>query len=337
MELLTSKKFKLPTIYFITNRKEIKELPIGIPFIYGDESVKDNLIRILEYEILYQRALATGLPFNFKKILEDEGYAIQDYEWCETVYVNYSTSGNVNSIKDDDDLKLEQIQHSLGIRQYINDAVAILDIQVIKNLNIFPIWLDNIEEAVKTNIHNFSVYNPNMYNKKLDGMYGSIELTSPKKNLFIFDISRSIPKGIGSTFLAMGKYLGETFYADILITGRKSVLIPYEELHTITIDTAYKQWGNGQENNMFKKLLTSDTKQYGTVICYGDNNHPGDDWHSDGSCISDEDGKKLCRWAIDKLISLHTEGTRYLAGYSRWFDVEEKDITRVNNWIKYLK
>ena len=52
MELLKSKKLDLPTVYFITDRTEIKDVPVGIPFVYGDDDIKDNMIRILEYEML---------------------------------------------------------------------------------------------------------------------------------------------------------------------------------------------------------------------------------------------------------------------------------------------
>ena len=74
MELLTSKKFKLPTLYFLTNREEIKELPIGVPFIMGNERDKEYFIQLLEWEVLYQKAVQTGLPFNREKILKDNGY-----------------------------------------------------------------------------------------------------------------------------------------------------------------------------------------------------------------------------------------------------------------------
>src|SRR5690606_10154781 len=109
-----------------------------------------------------------------------------------------------------------------------------------------PIWLDTIEEAVHTNIHNFAVFNSNMYNKKLEGMYGSLDLVSPDRNVIIIDISGSIPKGVSSTCLAMAKNLAETFYADLLITGSKSTIYPYETLTELNIDTIYDE--NGRDN-----------------------------------------------------------------------------------------
>ena len=72
-----------------------------------------------------------------------------------------------------------------------------------------------------------------MYNKKLEGMYGALDLVSPSKNLLVVDISGSIPKGVSSTLLALSKSLSETFYADLLITGSKSTLYAYEELYKL--------------------------------------------------------------------------------------------------------
>ena len=74
IKLLESKRVTLPKVYFITDRQEIKKIPIGIPYIYGDESVEKHLIRILEYEVLYQSAKRSGYKFNFRKILEEKGF-----------------------------------------------------------------------------------------------------------------------------------------------------------------------------------------------------------------------------------------------------------------------
>jgi len=193
MELLKSKKLKLPTVYFITDRAKIKDVPIGIPFIYGDESVRDHMTRLLEYEILYQAAVDSGYTFNFKKILEDNGYeGLKDYSYSSPAYVEYSTSG---TIKDDFDFSgYDSVKSGGGsIKEYAKDSSAYVDIETLKSLNVFPTWLSSIEDAEHTNIHNFAVYNPDMYNKKLEGMYGGIDLKPPSKNLIVIDISGSIP------------------------------------------------------------------------------------------------------------------------------------------------
>jgi len=78
-----------------------------------------------------------------------------------------------------------------------------------------------------------------MYNKKLEGVYGGMELSSSKRNLISYDISASIPNSIGTAFMILSKWMGETFYADIIITGKHTLFIPYEELHTLDIKEVY--------------------------------------------------------------------------------------------------
>ena len=336
MELLQSEKFKLPTLYFITDREEIKELPLGVPFIFGDKKSKAYIIRILEYELLYERAMKSGLPFNFRQILLDEGYkGLGDCAYHHPVFIDYATEGLIEGEDEWLESEHDSIQEGTEIfDEFIRDSAVYVDIKKIKDLNVFPMWLDNIEEAVETNIHNFAVYNPNMYNKKLEGMYGAIDLVAPNRNLVIIDISGSIPKGVSSTCLALAKSLAETFYADILITGSESILYDYSEIHTLNIETIYEM-GMNNDQAYFKALLSGDKKCYKTAIVFGDNDHPGHSWQG-VTYISDEDGKKLCTWEIDKLISFHTSSTKELAGYARWFNVPESNIERIDNWVKYL-
>ena len=337
MELLTSKKFKLPIIYFISDREDIRKLPVGVPFIFGDSSIKSQIVQILEFEILYERALATGLPFNFKQILLDAGYKdLKDFWYGHTVYMDYVTE------EDETGREFEEFP-TIGddttlFREFVKDSSVYVDIRKIKDLNVFPLWLDKIEDAVKTNIHNFAVYNPNMYNKKLEGMYGSLDLVAPDRNLIIIDISGSIPKAVSTTCLILSKNLAENFYADVLITGSKSTLYPYENLHELNVTTIYEENGTDNDQIHFKKLVTTDVKSYKTAIIFGDNHHPGycwrNDWNKGAKTISDEDGKKICKWNIDKIISFHTESTKYIAGYGRWF--EPKEVEKISNWVKYL-
>jgi hypothetical protein len=339
MELLKSSKFKLPTLYFISDRSEIKDLPIGIPFVFGDEKDKRYIIRVLEYEILYQRALLTGLPFNFKKILRDAGFDdMQDFWYHNTIYMDYKTEGY-----DEEDFNLEEKLDTIEknpylFKEFIRDSSVYVNIQKLKDLNVFPVWLDKIEKAIETNIHNFAVFNNNMYNKKLEGMYGSLDLTSPDRNLIIIDISGSIPKAVSSTCLTLSKNLAETFYADLLITGSKSTLYPYEELHTLNIRTIYNENKMDNDQVWFKKLVTSDKRHYRTAIVFGDNHSPCDSWYNEFNKntkkISREDGKKLCQWTIDKLISFHVDGINNTAGYADWF--EPTEIEKIPNWCEYL-
>jgi hypothetical protein len=338
MKLLQSKKFKLPQIFFITERTEIKEIPIGVPFIFGDEASEPYLVRILEYEVLYQEAIASGYPFDFKQILKDNGYLdLQDWYYDHPVYMEYTTEGISTDVVEED---LKSLKGNTGkFKQFIKDSAVYVDMEKLKNLNVFPVWLDSIEKAVHTNIHNFAVYNNNMYNKKLEGMYGAIDLVSPNRNLIIIDISGSIPKGVSSTCLALAKNLASSFYADILITGSKSTLYAYEEMHNLDIETIYDENGMDNDQTYFKNLVSSEKRVYKTAIVFGDNHSPCYAWSNtfnrNNRNISREDGKKLCIWEIEKLISFHTDSSTHIAGYADWFQVDE--VEHISDWVKYLK
>jgi hypothetical protein len=184
-----------------------------------------------------------------------------------------------------------------------------------------------------------------MYNKKLEGMYGALDLVSPDRNVIIIDISGSIPKAVSSTCLALAKNLAETFYADILITGSKSTLYLYENMSDLNIDTIYEENGMDNDQVYFRKLLTSERRKYKTAIVFGDNHNPGWAWGNSynrgcGS-ISREDGQAMCEWEIGKVISFHTSNkstSRYdseIAGYAEWFTPEETE--HIDDWVKYLK
>ena len=341
MKLLESKNFSLPAVYFITDRAEIKEIPIGVPFIYGNASSEEYLVRILEYEILYERAKKSGYPFNFKKILEDNGYLdLINWHYGDPVYLEYTSEGI--DVEGEDLSELSTLESSArSFKQYIKDNAVHVDIEKIKALNVFPVWLDTLETAIHTNIHNFAVYNNNMYNKKLEGMYGAIDLVAPSKNLIVIDISGSIPKGVSATCLALSKTLTETFYADLLITGSKSTLYNYENLHELNIDTIYKENEMDNDQTYFKKLVTSDRRHYKTAIVFGDNHSPCYAWsnrYNRGTReISREDGKKMCEWEIEKVISFHTSNNKHnkeVAGYADWFS--PKEIEHIRDWVKYL-
>ncbi len=342
MKLATSLKFDLPVLYIIHNRSEIKDIPIGVPFILGDEIIEKDIIRMMEYEILYQNAIRTGYPFNFKRILQDNGFIdILDYGWEHVDYMDirhtdllYNNKFEISPIKKD----INKTEIGTEFKKYIRDSSCYVDIKVLKNLKVFPVWFEDISTAVSQNINTFAVYDTNMYNKKLGGMYGGIKLESPDRNLIIIDISSSIPRAISSSMLMLSKNMAESFYADILITGSKSTLYLYEDLADLNVTQIYDTNGMGNDQCYFRALVESTEKKYNCLICIGDNHTPSYRWSNeynrDACNITREDGKKLCKWSINKLISLHTAGSVETAGYADWFTVT--DVTRIKNWVKYL-
>lgn len=342
MKLLESKRMTLPKVYFVSDRESISEIPPGVPFIYGDPSMEERMIRVLEYEILFQEAMKTGYPFNWRKILLENGYEDIEsfYGYGGTVWMEYTSVGlDLDEEVDPKDVLTDLSKTIPEFKKFIKDSVAYVDVKKLKALNVFPVWLDTIEDAVSTNVHNFAVYNNNMYNKKLEGMFGALDLVSPARNLIIIDISGSIPRGVSSTTLLLAKNLAETFYADLLITGSKSTLYAYENLHELDVEYIYEQNGMDNDQVWFRKLVTSEEKKYKTAIIFGDNHSPCYDWYNkynvDTRTISREDGQKMCKWEVEKIISFHVDSNTQLAGYGDWFT--PKDVEHIEDWVHYLE
>lgn len=365
MKLLKSKRgIPIPKLYLVTNRKDIGSIPKGVPYIYADESLEDTLVRMLEYEVLFQRAKATGLPFNFRKILKSNGFKdIRDLEhdgrrgaW-NNARMNVKTSPG--GVKD-----LKKVDHEVKVRgnheafsQFVKDSSVYVDISVLKGLKIFPTWMAKVEKAISTNIATFATWDTNMYNKKLDGMYGGVRMTPPHKNLIVIDISSSIPRAVSSTCLALAKNMAESFYADLLITGSKSTLYDYNEVRNLDVQKLYDDNGMNNDQIYFRALVEEIQRDYDTAIVFGDDHVPGYAWNSHPSqsaqTISTEDGKKLCKWNIHQVISFHTYnergGTRdhyyeerenaedgyRVAGYADWFSPEK--ITHIDDWVRDMQ
>lgn len=342
MKLLESKrKIEIPKVFLVSNKEDLPKIPIGVPFIFGDVDIEDYIVRLLEYEVLYQNAVRSGYPFNFKKLLIDAGFKdILDFRHGSSSYMEFVSSGDYT--EDVDLSKFEKFDATISgkFKEFVRDSACYVDIEKLKALNVFPVWLNQIEEAIKTNIHNFATFNYNMYNKKLEGMYGGVELASPNRNLIIIDISGSIPRAVSSTCLNLAKNLAESFFADLLITGSKSTLYTYENMHELNVQRVYDENGMDNDQVWFKKLVTEQKRIYKTAIVFGDNDSPCWGWRNKEQLggareISRKEGKKLCLWEVDKLISLHTGGTHHIAAYGEWFTPNSEE--RIADWVKYLK
>lgn len=336
MKILESKKMSIPLVYLVENTKDINEIPIGIPFIRGSKIDYDNYVRLLEYEVLLKSAKASGLSFNWEKILRDNGYG--DHFYTATASSYFFLDEDSKDSLDNEDFDLDTIS-TKTISEYIRDISYQVDIDKLKELKIIPQWLNDIEKAIKENILNTIVYNPNLYNKKLDMVSGGVDLTSPEKNLIIIDISGSIPVSISESILLLAKTMAYQFYADLLITGSKSTLYDYSEIDSLDVKTIYSENGKDNDQVYFKKLL-SEYKKYNTAIIFGDNHSPSMSWSNEYNrktkAISIENGKKLNKWDIKRIYSFHTTCSNTLAGYGDWFDVPEENITKMTNWVTYL-
>lgn len=341
MKLLKSKMgIPIPTLFLVTTRDEIKAVPKGVPYFFGAESMEEYIVTILEYEVLYQKALSTGYPFDFREILKENGF--------KGVKGGSDPINSSFGLTKGESIDNNPIQENVGaFVDYIKNGSLYVDITVIKSLNIFPVWMGVLEDAIGVNINNFATYDTNIYNKKLEGMYGGIVLKSPNKNLVCIDISGSIPRQVSATTLVLAQNLSETFYADVLITGSKSTLYEYERIQELNIETIYDENGTDNDQIYFKELLTGSERQYDTLIVFGDGDAPGRGWYNEfqsgGESISDEKGKSFNKWKINSMICLNVDESYHrcnhskvpIPGYGRWF--KTKKVTQIEGWVKDLR
>jgi hypothetical protein len=329
MQILQSKKMSIPIIYLIENESELNSLPLGIPFIRGDNKYYNDYVKLLEFEILLKSAIKSGLPFNWEKILRENGYRDLYKTVASSFICQYSEDESKISI----DKTLEKVEASKTISNFIEDISYQVDIETLKNLRVIPTWFSStIEEAVKTNILNSIVWNPALYNKKLDNTSGSVTLSTPDRNLIIIDISSSIPKSIAKATLLLAKTMTTQFFADLIITGARSGLFDYTEIDGLDVNQIYTDYGQNNECKDFRAIV-SQHRQYDNVIVFGDNHTPLDNWGREQS-ISFKQAYDVCNFRINKIYSFHTTNDYKLAGYAEMFNCS--NVEYIKNWVKYL-
>ena len=331
IKLIQSKKFTLPIVYLVEDNNDLQQLPPGIPFIKGNYKDYRKCVQMLEWEVLWKSAIQSGLKFNWAKILKDNGYKTWNYG------IAYSDEGDLYKEGDiSKDYKTgEHKPTTISCEDFLNDCSYYVDIEVLKNLKLIPKWYEDIESAVKTNVMETVVFNPYLYTKKLGISLGDFEYNSMQKNLIVIDISNSIPRSVSNTCLILCKTLAEKFYADVIITGLKSTLYEYGTLENYSVEDLFKENGGGNEQVYFRKIV-EEHRSYKTAIVFGDNHQPGYKWECNSINISEKQGKELCNFKVKEIISFHTTSPNIIAGYARWFDVPNQNITHIKNWVKDL-
>jgi hypothetical protein len=340
MKKLKSKRgIPIPTLFFITDREEIKDIPKGVPYFIGSADTEDYMVAILEYEVLLQKAKTSGYPFDFKAILRDQGY------WGLEYRGDVGIETNLGLKKGQDSKGNKLVSRKNEFIDFIVEGNCYVDMNIIKELNIFPVWMETLESAISTNIYKFATFDSNMYNKKLDGMYGGMKLNSPPRNLIIIDISGSIPRQVSSTCLVIARNMAESFYADLMITGSKTTLYPYEQIHELDVNNIFNDNGLDNDRVYFQKLLEGDERVYDTLIVFGDQDSPGWTWRNEFNVglkkmMSDQEGKDLNKWKVNNIISFHAghpymNDDKTIAAYGRWF--ESSNVKFIHDWVKYLR
>lgn len=310
IQQITSKKVELPVIFLVENEEDFKQLPKGLPYIIGNQSELPFITIFLEFQVLYRSCMKTLIPVKWLECLSKIGYGnnIRKYEL---------KSGGVYGAGDNG-------QYLIKTEDFVTDQYLV-DFDKLSELKVLPVWLEDLKASIETNIIDEVMFDPTGFNKQLGMNIGSAGLKHNLKNLLILDISSSMPKSVVLTITNLAKLMSKKFYADVILTGRRSYLIDYEEVPNTDIVGAVSSYGGGNEGDMYKEIVKQ-SKEYGTVISFGDNDCPGI-----------EKGDKNMNFKVHTLYSLHTEGNRTsnITGYARGFDPVETHI--VKDWISTIQ
>lgn len=312
IQKIESKKIELPPIFLVENEEDFKTLPKGIPYIVADKSELPFITVFLEFQVLYRSCVKTGLPINWLDCLRRLGYSNSIREFLLTSGGDYWESDSSE-------------RGVLSVEDFVEDQY-IVDFDRLSELKILPVWLDDIRTSIETNIINEVTFDPTAFNKQLGMNLGSAIVKNNKKNLLILDVSGSIPSGVVVTITNLAKLMSKKFYADIMITSGKTVLIDYDDVPTSNIVEIARKSGYNNEGKMYKAIV-EEPKDYNTVISFGDNDAPGN---------FDKIGVLVPRFKIETLYSLHTDKhSDNVTGYAKCF--KPKTTIKVKDWVNTIK
>lgn len=311
IQQITSKKVELPVIFLIEDEADFQQLPKGLPYIIGKQSELPFITLFLEFQVLYRSCMKTLIPIKWLDCLTKIGYgnSLRKYEL---------KSGGVYGAGDNG-------QYLIKTEDFITDQYLV-DFDKLSELKILPVWLEDLKASIETNIIDEVMFDPTGFNKQLGMNIGAAGLKHNLKNLLILDISSSMPKSVVLTITNLAKLMSKKFYADVILTGRRSYLIDYEEVPNTDIVGAVSSYGGGNEGDMYKEIVKQ-SKEYGTVISFGDNDCPGI-----------YAGDKNVNFKVHTVYSLHTEGNRTnnITGYAQCFTPQVPTII-VKDWISTIQ
>lgn len=312
LQKIISKKVDLPVIYLVENEQDFKMLPKGLPYIVGSQKDLSFITVFLEFQVLYKSCLKTGLPLKWLDTLKRLGYktnGMKEYE--------LTSGGSYWENKGDN--------YVVTIDDFVEDQYLV-NFDKLAELKILPKWLDDLRASIETNIIDEVMFDPMAFNKQLGFNAGSANVKHNMKNLLILDISSSMPKAVVLTITNLAKLMSKKFYADVILTGKESYLVDYEDVPNHDIVGAVKSYGGGNEGKMFVDIVKQ-TKNYNTVISFGDNDSP--DYYFDKN--------SKCNFTCETLLSLHTEGhrTNNLTGFSKCFTPKTTEI--IKDWLSTIK
>lgn len=333
LKLLEVPEIKLPKIYVAQNETDANLAKHhGLPFIMWHES-HAKLVKLLLIPALDQ--LCPGINWYALFKISKKKYA-SDIEMVSGGFneiINNGWNNKTNYVDIATEERLFYGTHSHGeiaidLEAHIADQASQVNILNLINMNLFPQFVGEITNVIKSNIGR-QLYWQDGYNKKHGMCIGNYHQAHEPLNLIILDISNSIPRGISATMLTLLETLRSMVVADVIVTGSKSYYYPWGE----QLPTA--QWlrnniGLGNESEMFKDIVENKlvNKRYDHLISFGDHDTPHICWYS----ISYY-GK------IGEIHNYHTHSSVDITGYAKGLAKLNPNakVTYDCSWCKFIR
>jgi len=308
---IVSKKIELPPIFLVENEEDFKALPKGLPYIIGTQAELNFITIFLEFQVLYKSCMKTGIPINWLDCLKKLGYnKVRDYEISSGGTFEESSNGGGSKIE---------------IDEFVEDRYFV-DFERLSALKILPKWLDDLRSSIETNIIDEVQFDPTAFNKQLGLSIGYGSLKHNMKNLLILDVSGSIPRAVNLTITNLAKLMSKKFYADIIITGGKTVMIEYEKVQESNIIEIAADCGFNNEGEMYKEIVEKE-REYNTVISFGDDDSP---------VHFSKIGELKPKFKIETLYSLHTnKDSNNVTGYAKYLKANKTIL--VKDWVNTIQ
>lgn len=273
----------------------------------------------LETEVAdYDKEAMLKAQHNKDKKPEEPGYLDEDAEYSREVPIaidNRQCSGGFG-YDNYDRFNYEPC----SIDDYIGDLSSSVNIETLQSLALLPQFMGDIVDCIKLNLSQ-SMHWTEGYTKKLGVPLGNFNNNKVLPNLIIIDVSASIPDGIAATMLTLADTLRSQCNAELIITScRSGYYAPGDELPSPS--TLRKYYGRGNESKEFMAILEKHIagREFGHVICFGDNDNPGSYKHHYISAISNAQSISLIGTKVHAVHYYHTYQPDQSTGYARWVE-----------------
>lgn len=340
----------LPKVYICDSRSDAKTCrDKGVPYIIKPKNwTDDKLIKAVLFNTLQKKfphikwAELFGDKFSRKpKVHKPIVHETSTHRnnpgvgTCgrsgETMVVTDDYRMTGGGLEEDDEI----VYTDTSIDDYLGQHVWNVSIEELQALKILPTFMDDIAEAIKSNIANTAWMDG--YNKKLGIPVGHYQGSTDAPNLIILDTSGSIPSGVASTMVALIDTLRTQANADLIITSRRSVYFKANE-DLPTPDQLSYLIGGCNECRQFYGILRDKIlgKHWGNVIIFGDHDAPearrfekySDCWLKDSDVQSTR---------IDRIMAFHTYH-RSVPGYGLWAQkaAPKAEVVYNTEWVQSM-